>query len=127
MAVVSYRLYCDSCDNEAVVRGDEMDESLWQVNSKTQHSGLCPECNPSVSVDDMQEARESREDDDEAVEFEQVDGVGKSVADALRRDGVRTRGDVRLASDTKLLEVKGVGQSKVDSIRAYVAELADGA
>lgn len=120
MSVVSYRIYCDECSNETVIRESNFEDSLWKVNSPHQHSGVCPECNDMVSVDDMEDARESREDDDEAVEFEEVDGVGASTADALRRKGIRTRGDVRLASDAKLLKVSGIGQSKVDAIREHV-------
>lgn len=121
MTVVSYRFYCDECSNEEVIRESEMDDSLWSIRSKNQHSGICPECNDMVSVDDIEDARESREDDDEEVEFEEVDGVGASTAGALRRKGIHTRGDVRLASDAKLLTVDGLGKSKIDALREHVS------
>lgn len=118
MTVVSYRIYCDECSNEQVIREEE--DTLWKINSIFQNSGVCPECNDMVSVEEIKDARESREDDSEAVEFESVDGIGSSSAEALRRKGIRTRGDVRRSSDAKLLGVSGVGQSKVDAIRERV-------
>lgn len=121
MTVVAYRIECEKCRNDEVLRDAELDDALWKVESRTNHDGLCPECNPAVSIDDMEEAREEREDDAEAVEFEKVPGVGQSTADALRRAGVRTRGDVRLASDAKLLEVNGIGESKVACIKEHIA------
>jgi len=118
MTVVSYRIYCEECSNERVIREEE--ETLWRISSIYQNSGVCPECNDMVSVEDIESSRESREDDSEAVEFETVDGIGSTTADALRCKGIRTRGDVRRSSDAKLLGVSGIGEGKVDSIRERV-------
>lgn len=123
MAVVSYRIRCDSCPQQTVVRDDKIEESLWKVNSKTSHSGVCPDCNPSVAEDDIEDAREGREDDDEAVEFSKIDGVGDGAASSLRRSGVRTRGDVRRYSVEKLCSANGVGRGKAESIKEYVRNL----
>lgn len=61
------------------------------------------------------------EDAHEPVEFEKVSGIGSATADALRGTGVRTRGDVRQASDSELLDVSGIGSQNLKALREHVA------
>lgn len=56
----------------------------------------------------------------EEVEFEAVDGVGQTTADALRANGYNTRKDVRQTSDEELLAVRGVGEGNLANIRNHV-------
>lgn len=61
------------------------------------------------------------EDAREPVEFEEVDGVGASTADALREAGIETYRDVRDASDEELLGISGMGEKNLASLKGFVA------
>lgn len=113
MAVVSYRIYCDDCSNEAVIKESDMDDHPWLINSKIQHSGLCPRCNPSAETDEL-----SREN--ERVPFEDLDNIGDTGAENLREAGIVTRQHVCNASDDEILDVSWVGEGALKSIRQEV-------
>lgn len=59
-------------------------------------------------------------DDNETVQFEDIDGVGQKTADSLRARGYRLKKDIRAASDEELLEVSGVGRGNLENIRGEV-------
>ncbi|AGM11419.1 hypothetical protein M199_gp247 [Halogranum tailed virus 1] len=115
MTVVSYRIYCDECDRDTVIRKDHVEEHLWKVNSLHQHSGLCPSCNDMVD-----ETAEDFDDSDFEVQFEDLKGIGAGTASNLREAGYETRGDVRSASDEELSSVPGVGKTSLTSLRKAV-------
>lgn len=115
MAIVSYRIYCDECDREEVIRKDLTNESPWKVNSLHNHSGLCPECNPNIDASDA--------DFDEGeleVNFTDLKGIGEGTASNLREAGIETRNDVREASDEELRGIPGVGSTSLASLRKAV-------
>lgn len=114
MAIVSYRVYCDDCTKETVIRDDRMEDSPWAVNDKYGHSGVCPACNPAVS-DDSATGREHEE-----VVFEDLDNIGDAGAENLRDEGFVTRQDVKDATDDEILEVSWVGEGGLESIRQEV-------
>jgi hypothetical protein len=114
MAIVSYRIYCDDCTNETVIRDDRMEDSPWAVNDKYGHSGVCPSCNPAVDADD-EYARCHEE-----VEFEELDSIGDAGAENLRDEGFVTRQDVQDATDDEILDVSWVGEGGLESIRQEV-------
>lgn len=116
MTVVSYRIYCDECTNEEVIREEHMDDHIWKINSKVNHSGLCPACNDAVDVDaDSEYAREHEE-----VAFEDLDAIGDAGASNLREKGIVTRQNVRDASDEEILDTSWVGEKGLKSIRQEV-------
>lgn len=113
--VCSYRLYCDECTREVVVRESLLDDHPWKVKSLGQHAGLCPACNDAV------DASESDFDDRNIeVEFTECRGIGAGTASNLREAGYVTRGDVRDASDDELRDVTGVGSTSLSSLRDTV-------
>jgi len=115
MGIVSYRIYCDECNNESVIRKDLADETHWTINSWQQHSGICPACNDSIeaNVDDF-------DDSDFEVDFTQLRGIGAGTQDNLHEAGIVTRGDIRNASDEELSSITGVGSTSLASIRDAV-------
>lgn len=117
MSIVAYRLYCIDCDNTTVVREDRMDDHIWRVESKTNHRGLCPQCNELV---DMEDVDDDYSRDQEDVPFEQLDAIGEGGAENLRENGIVTRGDVKDASDEEILSVAWVGDAGLESIRREV-------
>lgn len=54
------------------------------------------------------------------VDFENLDHIGNATASNLRAAGYSTRGDVRDANDDELLDVRGVGDAGLESIRDAV-------
>lgn len=56
----------------------------------------------------------------EEVPFEELDGVGSTTASRLRAAEYATIEDVRRATDEELLEISGVGEANLQSIRDYV-------
>lgn len=116
MAIVSYRIRCDGCSSETVIREDRMEESVWKINSKINHSGLCPACNDAL--DDSEMDGYSR--DEERVPFEKLDNIGDTGADNLREKGIVTRADVAETSDEEILETAWVGKKGLKSIRQEV-------
>lgn len=118
MTVVSYRIYCDECDNEQVIREDKMEDHIWKINSKVEHSGLCPACNDTVDVDESSDYARQHED----VPFEDLDNIGASGAENLREKGIVTRQDVSNTSDEEILDTSWVGEKGLKSIREEVQE-----
>lgn len=114
MTVVSYRIYCEECPNEEVIRERDMESSQWQINGKINHDGLCPACNPSVEADG-EYAKCHQE-----VPFEDLDNIGDAGASNLREAGIETRQDVNNASDEEILDVSWVGEGGLESIREEV-------
>jgi hypothetical protein len=118
MAIVSYRIYCDSCSNQTVIREDRMDDHIWKINSKVSHSGVCPACNDAVDLDeDSDYARQHEE-----VPFEDLDAIGKAGAENLREKGIITRQNVSNASNEEILDTSWVGKKGLKSIRREVQE-----
>jgi DNA-directed RNA polymerase alpha subunit len=117
MTVVSYRIYCDECTNQKVIKERHMADDPWKINSEVNHSGLCPACNPAVDVDaDSQYARQNEE-----VQFEELDAIGQSGAQNLREKGIETRLDVSNASDEEILDTAWIGEKGLKSIRQEVS------
>jgi len=114
MSVVSYRLYCDECTNDVVIRESRMADHPWRVNSKPNHSGLCPACNPSAEADG-EYARQHEE-----VPFEDLDNIGASGAENLRDAGIITRQHVADATDEELLDISWIGEGGLKAIRQEV-------
>lgn len=115
MAVVSFRIYCEDCTNEEVIRDDEIADSPWSISNKYYHTGICPSCNPAVSTDTA-----SSSNDERRVQFEELDSIGAKGASNLREAGIVTRQDVKNASDDDVLSVAWVGESGLESIRNAV-------
>lgn len=115
MSIVSYRVYCDECNREEVIRKDLESESPWKVNSWHNHSGLCPDCNPNIDASDAE-----FDDSNLEVNFEELKGIGSGTASNLHEAGIVTREDVREASDEELSDVPGVGSTSLKSIRNAV-------
>ena len=118
MSVVSYRIYCDECTNETVIREERMADHIWKINSKINHSGLCPACNDAVDVDDDSDYARQHEE----VPFEDLDAIGDAGADNLREKGIVTRQDVSNATDEEILDTSWVGDKGLKSIRQEVQE-----
>jgi len=54
---------------------------------------------------------------DAGIALENVSGIGPSLAETLRDNGITTIDDLREATDDELLEVSGIGPSKLETIR----------
>lgn len=115
MSIVSYRIYCDECNRDEVIREDLESESPWKVNSWHNHSGLCPDCNPAVDASDAE-----FDDSNLEVNFTELKGIGEGTKENLHEAGIVTRGDVREASDEELSDIPGVGSTSLKSIRNAV-------
>lgn len=59
-------------------------------------------------------------DDMETVDFEQLDHIGAKTAANLVDAGYTTKGDIRSADDEELLDVSGIGQQALQSLRRHV-------
>lgn len=70
------------------------------------------------AVDTLRDTRSA--DAHETVDFESLDGVGGTTASNLRTAGYKTRQDVRRAEDSTLLDIGGVGEGNLQSIRDAV-------
>jgi len=90
-----------------------MDEHTWKILSKNQHTGICPICNPS-----MDESTADFDDGELTVPFTELRGIGAGTASNLRDAGFETRADIREVSDEELLNISGVGQTSLDSLRS---------
>jgi len=113
MAITSYRIYCNECSRNEVIREDYMDEHPWKIEDKTHHSGLCPVCNSAF--DDS-----AADFDDGIIEvaFTELRGIGDKTAENLRSAGYETKQDIREASDEELSSISGVGKTSIDSLRS---------
>lgn len=112
MTVVSYRLYCNDCDEEIVVREDELDDSPWKVVSLHYHEGQCPRCNDAVSLEEIDWSPEPEE-----LTLEELDGIGAKAAENLREAGYDTVESIAEASDEELLDVSWVGEKALFSLK----------
>jgi len=112
MTVVSYRLYCQDCDEETVVRESEIDESPWSVSTLAYNEGLCPRCNDAVSLDDV-----DWEPEPEVLTLEELDNIGAKAAENLREAGYDTVENIAEASDEELLDVSWVGEKALFSLK----------
>lgn len=110
--VVSYRIYCNSCSAETVIRERDMEDSDWKVESKIEHKGLCPKCNPAV---DLSESDWSPPP--EQIDLESLDHIGAKAAANLSQAGFDTVEAVEDASDGEILEVSWVGEKGLFSLR----------
>ena len=119
MTVTSYRLYCEECDRETVVRESETESTEWIVNSLYEHSGRCPWCNPNATPS------EEAHDDSEPIEISlaSLDAIGETSAQNLARAGYDTVEAVTEASDEEILDVAWVGDKALQSLRERAAEL----
>lgn len=117
MAIASYRLHCEHCDAETVVKKSDTDDSYWRVLSLYSHKGICPDCNGT----DLSEVSESDSESVE-IEFEELDHIGAKAAQKLREAGYRTTEDVRRASDDELLSVDWIGEKGLFSLRERVKQ-----
>lgn len=113
MALASYRLYCEECDEETVVaKREKRRDTKWKVGSLVSHSGLCPKCNPAC---------EERHVD--YIEFEELDNIGATAAENLREAGFKTARDIEEASDDAILDVAWVGEAGLTSIKERIKAL----
>lgn len=55
--------------------------------------------------------------------LQRLPGITAEIADALYEAGYKTKQDVFAAKDADLKKVKGITQSKVDTLRAHKAKL----
>ncbi len=106
MTITSYRLYCEECDRDEVIREEDLDDSPWKVVSVPHHEGLCPVCNDAVDVDSL----EGDEEYDEKVDLTNLDHIGEKAANNLRRNGYDTIKSIVDASDEEILDVSWVGE-----------------
>jgi hypothetical protein len=116
MAIVSYRIHCEDCSNEQVIKEREMDEHVWVVSSKVNHAGLCPSCNETIQSDE--DDKESQKE--QRVPFETFDNIGVTGAENLREAGIVSREDTLDATDEEILSVSWVGEGGLKSIRREV-------
>lgn len=112
MSVVSYRLYCQDCDEETVVRESKIEDSPWSVKTLAYNEGLCPRCNDAVELGDVDWSPEPEE-----LELEELDGIGAKAAQNLREAGYDTIESIADASDEQLLDVSWVGEKALFSLK----------
>jgi len=55
--------------------------------------------------------------EDAGIALENVSSIGPSLAKTLRDNGITTTDDLREATDDELLELNGIGPSKLETIR----------
>jgi DNA-directed RNA polymerase alpha subunit len=115
MAVKSYRIYCTECSRDTVIRDAHISEHTWKVLTKYKNTGICPVCNPAVDESDAE-----FDDGQLSVPFTDLRGIGEGTASNLREAGFETRADIREVDDETLLEISGVGQTSLDSLRSEV-------
>lgn len=120
MTVTSYRLYCDDCGNETVVRESEKRrDTHWSVNSLTHHNGTCPSCNPKVDISELEDEKEYHE----YVELQTLDNIGAKAASNLSQAGYDTVEAISKASDEQLLDVSWVGERALHSLKERTMDL----
>jgi DNA-directed RNA polymerase alpha subunit len=119
MAVVSYRLYCQECSNEEVVREDAVDDSHWKVVNLVYNEGLCPACNDAVNLSDLDDGEQY----EKGLDLEELDNIGEKAAKNLREAGYDTYEAISRASDEELLSVAWVGEKALFSLKEAAHEL----
>lgn len=65
---------------------------------------------------------DGRPDDNEVVDFEDVNGIGERTAENLVNDGFRVKRDIREAEDADLLDVSGIGEGNLQNLREYIEQ-----
>lgn len=114
MSVVSYRLYCEECDNETVVTESERRrDTVWKVSSLMSNKGMCPSCNPTVNLDELDDGDAYHE----SVDLRSLDGIGEKAATNLERAGYDTVEEIASATDEELLDVSWVGETALRSLK----------
>ena len=108
--IVSMRVHCTDCDNETVIRRDQVERSNWVVNSLYSHTGQCPKCNDKLVVRRDTQIRETK--------LQELPGIGPTVEQNLNDElGIENLDDARSFSEEELREVDGVGDRVIKSIR----------
>ena len=120
MSITAYRLYCQKCDNDEVIRNDAMDDSPWKVESIPYHEGLCPKCNPAVKLSEVENADQY----EESLRLEDLDNIGTKAAQNLREAGYDTAESIAKATDDEILDVSWVGEKGLLSLKEASMELA---
>jgi len=117
MSVISYRIYCDDCTRDTVIRERFIESTShpWKVNNKYNHSGLCPVCNPVIDEDDSE-----FDDSDIELELESLRGIGSKTAERLRENDIVTKKDVRSVTIKELQDIKGMGKTSIESLKNAV-------
>lgn len=115
-SVTSYRLYCQTCQGETVLRERDLESTDWKVLNLHHHEGVCPVCNPAVDVEELDEEYE------EYLELESLDNVGETAAENLRGAGLGTAEGVRGATDAEILDVSWVGEKVLAALREAASE-----
>lgn len=62
-----------------------------------------------------------RPDDNDVIPFEEISGIGSKAANALRRAGYTTKGDVRSAERSQIVDLAHMGEKNTDNLLAYVS------
>lgn len=120
MTVVSYRLYCDECDAETVVRDDERErDTSWKVQTLFKNTGLCPSCNPTISLSEIDNGEEYHEE----IALRSLDGIGEKAASNLERAGYDTVESITQATEDELLAVDWVGDKALHSLKERTMQL----
>lgn len=113
MTIVSYRLYCNDCENEEVIREDDLDDSPWKATSLVYNEGLCPRCNDAVDLSEVSDSDSYEKE----LELEGLDSIGSKAAQNLREAGYDTFESVADASDDEILSVSWVGNKALFSLK----------
>jgi DNA-directed RNA polymerase alpha subunit len=113
MAITSYRLYCQQCDAETVVRDNEMDNTHWKIVNLPYNEGVCAHCNDVINVAELDDVDER----EEPIDLQSLDNIGASGAENLREAGYDTVESVAAASDEELLDVPWVGEKALFSLK----------
>lgn len=112
MAICSYRIQCEKCEEDTVLKEDTIDDSPWKVKTLHYHKGICPDCNPMVDLEDTDWSPEPEE-----LELEGLDGIGAKAAQNLREAGYDTEKKIVEASDEELLDVSWIGDKGLFSLK----------
>lgn len=118
-SVVSYRLYCQECDNEEVLLEENVDDSPWKVINLNYHEGLCPRCNDAVSLSNLDNGEQYAE----SLKLTELNHIGSQAAQNLREAGFDNSEAIAHASDDELLEVSWVGEKGLVSLKEAAHEL----
>lgn len=113
MTVVSYRLYCEHCDEETVLRESEVEESDWTVNALAFNEGICPNCSE----------RSEQLSEQTKLPLEELDNIGQTAAQNLREAGYDTEEAIAEADDDEILDVSWVGEKVLFSVKREAGEL----
>ena len=120
MAISSYRLYCTRCaDDTVIASGETRRDTHWSVKSLVDHKGLCPQCNESVSVEELDDVEET----EEMIDLRSLDGIGEKAATNLENKGYDTVEAISKATDDQLTDVSWVGKEALKSLKERAMEL----